>query len=55
MCCDISNLSKVHQDFEFAGLVLFGESWCQMITDTNLINKARNEGLYTDCSGFPAL
>ena len=27
MCCDISNLSKVHQNFEFAGLILFGESW----------------------------
>ena len=25
--CDISNLSEFHQNYEFAGLILFGESW----------------------------
>ena len=25
--CDISNFSEFHQDYESAGLILFGESW----------------------------
>ena len=24
--CDISNFSEFHQDYEFAGLILFGEN-----------------------------
>ena len=27
ICCDISNFSECHQDYESAGLILFGESW----------------------------
>ena len=25
--CDVSNFSEFHQDYEFAGLILFGETW----------------------------
>ena len=25
--CDISNFSEFHQNYESAGLILFGESW----------------------------
>ena len=25
--CDMSNFSEFHQDYESAGLILFGESW----------------------------
>ena len=27
ICCDISNFSEFHQDYESAGFIIIGENW----------------------------
>ena len=42
---DISNFSEFYQDYEYADLILFGESWnfANFVTVDNITSKPKNK------------